>query len=147
MQKKTVYILLLSIFLVAIYIGYQLNKQDNEDEILIYQCQSNPNVNTTITFVVKKDQMTSKDFVIKLNSKDTILDKSYSDSNSTNEYSFSHTFVKGDKVEIVLMQKTYVIDRFQFSSVIINRKKGLECKFDGAFLNGIRYNSDVFILK
>lgn len=147
MKKKTVYIFSITIFLIIVYIGYQMIKQKANNKNFMDECQSNPNINTTITIVVKKEQLISDDLSIKLNSKDTILEKTFSNSDGTNEYNFSRAFGKDDRVEIILRASTYVIDKFQFGSVIINNKKGPECKFIGAFVNGNQNNSDVFVLK
>lgn len=64
----------------------------------------------------------------------------------TNEFTFNGGFSTKDTIEITNLAKLYKVYGFQYHAITINEKKGLECRYKGAYLNGKWVEDKLFIL-
>ncbi|AND65403.1 hypothetical protein AX766_13920 [Flavobacterium covae] len=63
------------------------------------------------------------------------------------EYKYGYGFELEDTIKINIDNNLFKIYSFKFDTFIINKKKGLECEFKEAILNGKLNKTNIFEIK
>jgi len=138
------------IFLIAIlgiaYAAYGLLNQKFKDEQFRDNCEQNPNRLTALTFVLSKTTDNTKLALKIKRSHDNPLDKVIFKDSKKSEFNYTDGFSIHDTLEIVTPLKRYKIYGFEYRAITVNAKKGLECAYNGAYINAKWNDGNVFVL-
>ena len=128
------------------YMVYGFLNQKFKDEKFNHDCEQNPNRLSALTFVLAKSNGVTKLALKIKRSHDNPLDKMMIKDSKTNEFNYTDGFSIHDTLEIFTPLKNYRIYGFEYRAITINEKKGLECAFNGAYVDGKWNDSSVFML-
>jgi hypothetical protein len=147
MNKKIYFLIGLIIIAMSGYAAYGFISQNNKDNQFKTECEKNPNVHTSLIFAVKQTENPHQ-INVQLNDDKgkTILNKILNDAEEPSEFKYDGGFSIHDTIQLIYNEKVYRIYGFQYHSVVINDKKGPECQYKGAFINGKWNASNVFDL-
>lgn len=118
--------------------------QKNKDNQFKTECENNPSIHTTLSFVVDpKDEAHQINVHLKNKQSQTILNKVLN-KNKDHEFKYDGGFSISDTLMIIKNSKVYKMYGFKYHTVVINEKKGPECHYKGAFING-KWNEDYIV--
>ncbi|MCZ4243838.1 hypothetical protein [Pedobacter punctiformis] len=146
-MNKTPFFIILIVLAILGYMGYGYIDQKSKDDQFQTACEKNPNIHTFLTFAVKQTENSNQiDVQLKDNKGKIILNKILYDTQEVNEFKYEGSFSVQDTIKLVYNKKVYKIYGFRHHSVVINEKKGPECQYKGAFINGKWNEGTVFDL-
>ncbi|WP_316808409.1 hypothetical protein [Pedobacter agri] len=128
------------------YMVYGFFNQRFKDEQFTDNCEQNPNQSTALIFVLPESASTNKLTLQLKNGTDGPVKKVITEDPKTGEFRYVDGFSIHDTVEVFTPEKQYKIYGFEYRSITINEKKGLECAYNGAYVNGKWNDSNVFRL-
>jgi hypothetical protein len=146
-MKKIGMVLGILVILTGTYTGYNLILQNKADKQFICDCRNSKNISGTLFLELYHDAGQVRNMKIKLNQDDIPLDstKIYGDKKPFT-YAYERRFNADDTVTINIANKAYRICGFKNDTVIINAKKGLECRLKSAKINGVSQNENHYKL-
>jgi len=132
MNKRFVIIAIAAIMTYMVY-GY-LNQKAKDDEFAS-ACISGTNL-TTLSFILPEQKKIKKlHLKISRANQKTIMEVATQHSGNNN-FSYTGGFSSLDTLEITSLSKKYKMYGFKYVSIVINAKKGPECQYRGAYING-----------
>ncbi len=145
--KKKIYLLILLV-LVSSYIIYNLYQQKIIDENYICDCRKGKNMNSELFFDLQFSNEVVGNVSIELNNlKKPIEIENIRKYKKFYEYKYEYGFELTDTLKVKINDKLNKIYGFKYDTIIINSKKGLECEFKGAIVNGIFQKGNRFEIK
>ena len=109
--------------------------------------KKNVNQSTTLVFVLP-ERTGLNNLTLKLkNGAGKPVKKMMTEDPKTKEFRYTDGFSIHDTLKLVTPEKQYEIYGFKYSAITINEKKGLECVYNGAYIDGKWNDSNVFMLK
>ncbi|MCX3266967.1 hypothetical protein [Pedobacter agri] len=144
MNKKIIFVI---VAVGIAYMVYGFLSQIFKDEEFKSGCEQNANQSTTLVFVLPERTGLDK-LTLKLkNGAGKPVKKVMTEDPKTKEFRYTDGFSIHDTLELVTPEKQYEIYGFEYSAITINEKKGLECAYNGAYIDGKWNDSNVFMLK
>lgn len=146
MNKARLFIIIVVLSILG-YMAYGYINQKNKDDQFKTECEKNPDIHTSLTFAVNPAENSHQINVqLKDNKGKVILNKVLNDAEEANEFKYEGGFSIHDTIELIYNKKVYKIYGFKYHAIVINEKKGPECQYKGAFINGKWIESSVFDL-
>jgi len=146
---KKVIIITGIVFVVAIgaYIGYNLFAQNQKDDQFRCDCKKAINTPGVLLFDINYEAQSIKNMKVSLN-RDTITVDTTKIIGEAKPFTFEYDrrFNRNDTITFVIENKKYVVCGFENHAIIINEKKGLECKLKSAKINNIVQNGNRYNL-
>ena len=116
------------------YMAYGYLDQKNKDNQFSKACMENLKVDTPLTFALKNNTQIPE-LQLQIIRGGKVVDRVIVKKTMNDDYLYEDGCSVHDTLSIMINKKIYSIYGFQYHAVTINDKKGLECKFKGAFLN------------
>lgn len=148
MQIKKKYYLFIPLVVVLCYVIYNLKLQKIEYSNYICECRLAKDMHSDLIFDLYFTKRQINNMSIKINKIKKPIDvRNIRKTTKNYEYKYEYGFELHDSLTVSIDDRLYKIYGFKYDTIIINRKKGLECLFKGAYLNNKWVEGNYFILK
>lgn len=146
--KRKYYFLITFVFVILGYVLFKLLQQKKVDNDYICNCQNGLNMSSELILKTYYNKENIENMIINLNELRRQIDrKSIVKRDAFSEYKYQNGFELEDTLTFEINDRKYRIYGFKYDTIIINKKKGLECEFKGAYLDGKWIEGKIFFLE
>lgn len=142
-MKYLIYLFLATTLIAGAYIASNLIRQNRSEKQFICDCRNSKTISGSFFLDLYYEPVFIEAMTIKLNQKDILVDPTkIRGDKQPYLYEYADRFGISDTVTISIANKKYVISDFTADTVIINAKKGMECRLKSARINNIVQNDN-----